>query len=192
MPKFTISASKISHLALWSTAILYLLLSPSLYYHLFPREGKPIEVWEQQPKEAGRGRFRYNVESTKFWSNGKVTYAEGETYALWGWAFLNKGPDTLQADFDRFVIIYDDANSYVFPMQVYRRPGVQKVFKKLGLKDLKSSGFYSVISRNALDVGEYGIGLLFKHKQNGSIYYVQTNKILVRSPNHLTLKSISK
>jgi hypothetical protein len=190
MTKFTISASKISHLVLWSLAISYLLFSPSLYYHLFPQEGKPIEVWKQQPNKAGK--IRYNVEATKFWSSNTVTYTETETYTLWGWAFLNMGPNTLQADFDRFVIIYDAANSYFFPMQPYRQPGVQKRFKELGLKDLVSSGFYSVISRNALDVGEYGIGLLFKHKQDGSMYYVRTNKILVRSPNHLLLESISK
>jgi hypothetical protein len=190
MTKLTISNSQTRHILLWSMAILYLLVSPPLYYHAFVREGKPVEVWKQQPKEAGK--IRYNVENCRFWANNTISYTEGETYALWGWAFLNKGPSTRQADFDRFVVIYDDTNSYVFPMQNRRRPGVQKVFSELGLKDLTSSGFSSVISRNALGVGKYGIGLLFKHKQDGSMYYVQTNKILVRSPNHLSLESISK
>ena len=146
-----------------------------------------MEVWSQQPEK--KGKIRYNIEGCKFWSNNMASYEEGETYALWGWAFLEKGPSIRQADFDRFVIIYDDTNAYVFPMRVYPRPGVQEAFKDLGLSDLTSSGFYSVISRNALDTGEYGIGLLFRHKQDGSSYYVRTDKILVRSPNHLSVES---
>lgn len=187
MKKLITLASKFKHhILLWLIAALYFLFSPSLHYHVFVREGKPIEVWQQQPKEGGR--IRYNIEPTKFWSNNKIIYVEGETYALWGWAFLNQGPNTLQSDFDRFVLISDDAHSYVFPVQVYRRPDVRDHFKDLGLSDLISSGFYSVISRNALAVGKYGIGLLFKHKQDGTSHYIQTDTLLVRSPNHLSLE----
>ena len=190
MTGFAIRASKLSHIMLWSIAVLYLLFSPSLYYRFFPQEGKPLEVWKEQPKE--RGAIRFNVEACKFWSKNMASYVEGETYALWGWAFLNLGPNTLQADFDRFAVIYNDANVYVFPMKIFRRPGIQDKFKDLGISDLSSSGFYAVISRNALDMGEYGIGLLFKHKNNGKSYYVQTNKILRRSPNHLSLEVLPK
>jgi len=190
MTRFAIPASKLGHIMLWLIAALYLLVSPSIYYHLFPQEGKPLEVWKQQPKE--KGNIRYNVEDCKFWSEDRVSYEEGETYALWGWAFLDTGPGTMQTDFDRFVVLYDDVNAYVFPMQDYRRPGVQDRFKDLGLGDLTYSGFYSVISRNALAVGKYGIGLLFKHKQDGTSHYIQTSKMLVRSPNHLSLERKSK
>ena len=186
MKRITTYIGSLRHILLWSIAVLYLLFSPSLSYHLFSWEGKPLEVWKRQPEKTGG--IRYNVEDLKYWSKNMASYQEGETYALWGWAFLDIDPKTLQADLDRFVVIYNDANAYVFPMQVYRRPGVQDTFKDLGLSDLTSSGFYAVISRNALTVGEYGISLLFKHKQDGTIHYIQTNKILVRSPNHLLIE----
>jgi hypothetical protein len=186
MTTFVTRVSKFSQILLWSIAGLYLLFSPSLYYRLFPREGKPLEIWAAPPKE--KGQIRYSIGDCKFWSDNRVSFEEGETYALWGWAFINRGPETVQADFDRFVVLYDSANAYVFPMQVYRRPAIQDHFKDLGFSDLASAGFYSVISRNALDVGEYRIGLLFKHRQNGTNYYVETDKILVRSPNHLVLE----
>ena len=191
MPKSTFPIGKIKHIFLWSTAILYLLFSPSLYYHLSPlQEGKPLEVWKEQPETTGN--IRYHVEECKFWFQNMPSSSERETYALWGWAFLNLGTNTLQTDFDRFVIIYDESHSYVFPVRRVPRSDVQDKFKDLNLIDLQSSGFSSVISRNALAIGEYGIGLLFKHKQDGSSYYTPTNTILVRSPNHLTLKVLSK
>jgi len=190
MTRNTAYFGKLRHILLWSTALLYLLFSPSISYHLSSQEGKPLQVWKQQPEKTGG--IRYNVEDLKYWSKNVESYEEGEIYALWGWAFLDIGSNTVQADFDRFVIIYNDANAYLFPIQVYPRPGVQDTFKYLGLSDLASSGFYSVISRNALTAGKYGIGLLFKHKQDGTNHYLQTDKILVRSPNHLSLDSISK
>jgi hypothetical protein len=190
MKNVIMRAGILRHILLWSVAAIYLFFGPSLYYQLFPREGKPVEVWDEQPPKTGR--IRYNLESCKFWSNNLATYTEGETYALWGWAFLNLGPDTLQANYDRFAIVYDDTHSYVFPMKVYPRPGVQDHFKDLGLTDLASSGFYAVISRNALGVGEYGIGLLFKNKQDGTSYYVKTDQLLVRTPNHLSLEADRK
>ena len=195
MTKVIIPTAKLRHILLWLIATLYLLFSPSFYYRWFPQEGnlqegKPLEVLKQQPERTGG--IRYNVEDCKYWSTHREGDAEGETYALWGWAFLNIGPNILQADFERFVIIYSTENAYVFPMEIYERPDVQRASNDLGLTDLSSSGFYSLISRNALAIGEYGIGLLFKDKQNGTSHYVQTNKILVRSPNRLLLASGSK
>jgi len=187
MTNTTIPAGKLRHALLWSTAILYLLFSPLVYYHLFPqREGKPIEVLKAPPEE--NGRIRFNIESLIYWSNNLVAYQEGETYAFNGWAFLNEGANTKQAEYDRFVIVYNDANAFVFPMKVFRRPDVQDAFKDLGLNDLAGSGFNAVISRNALTVGEYKIGLLFKNKQDGTSYYLATDRILERTPNHLVLK----
>lgn len=190
MTKVVTQTGKLRHILLWSIAALYLLFSPALYYHLFPQEGKPIEVRKQQPEETGG--IRYGVDDCKYWSKGRASHTEGETYALWGWAFPNMGLDVSEANFERFIVIYDPANAYIFPMQAYQRPDVQEAFKDLGVTDLASSGFYAVISRNALEVGEYGIGILFKHKQEDISHYIQTDKILVRSPNHLFLESRSK
>ena len=54
MTNTTIPAGKLRHILIWGVVILYLLISPSVYYHLFPREGKPVELWEQQPEEKGK------------------------------------------------------------------------------------------------------------------------------------------
>ena len=186
MPQVTIPASKIRHILLWSTAILYFLSSPSIYYHLFTQqEGKPIEKLYAPLKE--KGEIKYNLESLIYWPRTRVAPKEGELYAFKGWAFINEGPHIRQDEYDRFVVVYNESNAYLFPMKDHSRPDVQKAFQKLGLSNLKSSGFHAVISRNALSVGKYKIGLLFRSQGDGPSYYRATNKILERTPNHLLL-----
>jgi len=174
------------HFLLWSFAVLYLLSGPSLYNHFFVQEGKPLELIELPAQETGG--IRYNIEAIKFWSENMQVHEEVETYALWGWAFLNTGQQVLLQDFDRYFIISNSKDTYVFPTQVYPRPGVQDVFKDLGLEDLSSSGIYAVISRNAVPVGRYSIGLMFEQKHDGEQYFVVIGKELVRTPNHLKLE----
>lgn len=181
MPSFR--ASKVSHIVLWSIAILYLLFSPSLNYHLFTKqEGKPVEVLKVPPKE--RGKIRYQLEKNLV---AYENYEDAETYALKGWAFVIADPHTQQAEYDRFIVVYNESNAYLFLMKVDLRPRVQEVFKNLGLNDLKSSGFEAVISRNALRVGEYKIGLLFRSKEKAISYYKTTNRMLKCTPNYLLL-----
>jgi hypothetical protein len=174
------------HFVLWAMAILYLLFSPAFQYRFLSQEvGKPPEVLNAPPKE--NGEIKYNLESLIYWSIDRVADQEGETYAFMGWAFINESPQIQQAEYDRFVVVYNESNTYLFPMKVYPRPDVQKAFQDLGLGDLKSSGFNAIISKNALKVGEYKIGLLFRSKENGTSYYTVTTKILERTPNHLQL-----
>lgn len=187
MTKLTILAGRLKHVLLWSVAISYLFFSPSLYYQLFPREGKPVEILKSPPEVTGQ--ITYNVEGLWYWSNNIVVYEENETYALAGWAFINTGPDTQQTDFERFIVLHDDAQAILFPVRDDPRRDVQKAFKDLGLSDLTSAGFNAVMSRNALPVGEYGVGLLFKNKQSGSVYYVESTKLIERTPNHLEFRS---
>jgi len=183
-------ASKLGHIVFWSTAILYLLFSPSLRYQLFLQAGKPLEILNTPPNE--NGEIQYNVEKVDYWSENRVIHEKSETYALRGWAFVNEGPHTQQTDFDRFIVIYDDKKVYIFPMLVASRTDVQDFFKDNGLSGLVSSGFNAVISRNSLPIGEYDIGILFRHTQDDTSYYIQTNRVLMRTPNHLLLKPLSK
>jgi hypothetical protein len=175
------------HIMLWIFAGLWLLLSPIWHYRFVVREGKPLEILEQQPEETGG--IRQNIEDLKFWFDDGEVHEEGETYALWGWAFIDIEPHVTQYDFNRFVVLTDDENSYVFSTEVYPRPGVQDYFEELGLDDLTSSGFYAVISRNSLPVGKYNVGLLFKHRfDDTDYYYGQAYKFLLHSPNHIIME----
>lgn len=170
---------------LWIIAVFYLLLCPYFSYQFFVQEGKPFEVWEHPPEETGG--IRYNIEDIKYWKKNMEVYEEGETYALWGWAFLDISKKVELDDFDRFIVLTNHVNSYVFTTEVFLRPGVQDVFNDLGLDDLTSSGIFAFISRNALPAGTYSVGLLFKQKQDGERYYIMSSKELVRTPNHLKL-----
>jgi len=173
------------HVLLWSIAVLHLLLGPFFSYHFFVEDGKPLEVWHQMPEETGG--IRYNVEDLKFWAEDMEVYEECETYALWGWAFLDLDRKVDLTDFDRFVVLSDNTRSYVFSTQIYPRPGVKEAFYDLGLDGLISAGFYAVISRNALPPGTYSVGLMFRQGRSGQQYYIETNKVLVRTPNHLKM-----
>lgn len=174
------------HILLWSIAVVYLFVAPSLHNQLFVQEGKPIELDELPTEETGG--IRYNIEAVKFWSENMQVHDEVETYALWGWAFLDTGETLFLKDFDRFFLISNQEDTYVFKSKVFPRPGVQDVFKDLGLDDLSSSGIYAVISRNEIPIGKYNIGLLFENKSGGEQYFVVTNKELIRTPNHLYME----
>jgi hypothetical protein len=178
-------------ISLWVIATLWLLFSPSWRYQFFVQEGKPLEVLEQLLKETGG--IRHNIEDLKYWSENIEVHEEGEIYAIWGWAFIDADKNVSQLDFSRFIILNNQDTSFVFPTEVYPRPGVQEYFQELGLGDLTPSGFYSVISLHSLPVGEYQVGLLFKHHQDSlHNHYHLTNKLLLRTPNHLFLKPNSK
>lgn len=188
---FPLIKTNASHILLWSIAVLYLLSSPSLSYHFLVQEGKPLSLDNLPSQETGG--IRYNIESVKFWSENMQVHYEMETYALWGWAFLDIGKPVLLKDFDRYFLISNQEKMYVFSTQVFPRPGVQDVFKDLGQEDLSSAGIYAVISRNAIPVGRYSVGLLFEHKYDSEKYFVTIDKELVRTPNHLKLeKAASK
>jgi len=188
--RFLTFVGKPLHILFWSTALLYLLLSPSFNFHFLVQEGKPLEVCKQEPTNTGG--IRYNIEDLKYWSKNLSVYSEGETYALWGWAFLDIGQKIALTDFDRYVVLTDNQGcSYLFSTQIYPRPGANDFFKELVQElelDLTSSGFYAVMVKNALPPGSYNIGILFEHKQNGSAYYITTNENIVRTPNHLNLE----
>jgi len=184
---FLLIKRKYWHVLPWSIAVLHFLLSPQFSYHFFVQDGKPFEVRQQLPKETGG--IRYNIEGLKYWAEGMEVYEEGETYALLGWAFLDIDQTLVMTDFDRFVILSNHSGStYVFSTTVYPRPDVQNAFNDLNLEGLVSAGFYAVISRNALPWGTYSVGLLFTQEHSGRQFYIETNKALVRTPNHLKLR----
>lgn len=178
------------HFLLWLVAILYLLFSPSLFYHFFSQEGKPDEVKSIPPREVGK--IRFNIENISYWSDNMVVYQRSETYALGGWAFVDTDPLTKQSDFNRFVVIYNDSKAYLFPIQTYMRPDVESYFKNSSQRELIQSGFTAVISKNALATGNYKIGLLFEHKKGNASYYIEADRVLVRKPNRLYLEPVSK
>lgn len=179
------------HTVLWVLAGLWLLFSPYWRYKFFVQEGKPVVVLEQPPEETGG--IRHSIGNLVYWSEGAESHEEGETYSLWGWAFTDVDRGVAQTAFYRFVVLTNQGKAYFYSMEVFDRPDVQEAFKELGFSDLTPSGFYAVISRNSLPVGEYKVGLYLKSLQDTSLnYFVETDKLLVRTPNHLLLETISK
>ena len=172
------------HIIICLIVILYFIYGPFLYYQIFVQEGKPIEVVQQPPQETGM--IRYNIEDIKHRLNAMVFYEE-ETYEIWGWTFLNLEEKPIQSDYDRFIILNSTSKSLFFPVEDFWRPGVHETFEELGM-NLKLSGFFVKISKNAIPTGLNCIGILFRHKQTSDAYYVNTMRGVIRTPNLIWLE----
>jgi len=172
--------------SLWSAVVAYLVFGPKLHYILFETDGKPYEINVTIPEHSKV--IRYNIEDLKYWEGDIQVYEEGDTYALWGWAFPEIGIDTDLANYQRFFVIRNARREFLFSTKVYSRPGVKDVFSDRQIKNLQMAGLYSVISKNALPLGVYHVGILAICENSGESYYTESNKLLIRTPNHLILK----
>jgi hypothetical protein len=105
-------------------------------------------------------------------------------YNLLGWAFLREEPD--QSQYERFIVLQSDSGNYFFPIQSIERPDVQEAFPNLTI-DVRSSGFSTFMSKDAIQPGSYQIGIVFRNRSSNAIYYVATKNIIVRTANQFLL-----
>jgi hypothetical protein len=113
-----------------------------------------------------------------------IVFRGQNLYNLSGWAFMRGEPD--QAAYERLIVLQSENRVYFFSSVNNARPDVQAEFTDLHL-DLINTGFSAYISKDMVEPGTYQIGILFKDRANGTIYYVVTNKSVIRTSNKLQL-----
>ncbi len=165
------------HILIWAVMLLYVAAAPSFYSRFLLSSGKPVSFSEKLPSRTKQ--INYSVDRLD-----PIGSAGQNLYDLWGWTFFRK--DTDQSAYNVYIVLKSDRQTYFFLTTPFSRPRLNKVFPKAGI-DLSNSGFRTSISRDAIAVGSYRIGILFKHKSTGAMYFTWSNKSVERTPNHLQL-----
>jgi hypothetical protein len=169
------------HIVAWTVILVYFAVAPDLYVLFFLKNGKPLQIDGNLPTETDQIKFRIdNLEEVKY---------EGQNiYRLYGWAFSTMYKEVPPDMYEREIVLTSNSNTYFFPIENLKRPGVQDVYKYLQM-DLVDSGFLTLISKDVILPGEYRVGIVFKNLLNNSAYYADKPKrTVIRTPNNLFLK----
>ncbi len=115
----------------------------------------------------------------------QVTFNENSYTRLSGWSFLAEV--NYQSKYERIVTLESETGISYFPTIHLHRPDVEAAFGN-NIADLSSSGFETYIITKNLPDGTYNIGLLFRDKDTGTLYYSKTKSSIVCSEGTVTLK----
>ena len=173
------------HILIWALMASYLLIAPGLFTPMMIKTGKPIRTDSSIPTESDQISFA--VEGLGFRpQNGE------RLYNLFGWAFI-LGQGEAADRFEREITLTSDKKVYVFSTQtVARNPGPESIFVKLGV-NLDTLGYSTRISEDALKVGRYRIGIIFRNPSTGVDFYLdKPARYLVKTPNTLRLEEKAK
>jgi hypothetical protein len=165
------------HILVWSAMLIYVAAAPPFYARYILKDGRPVLFDEKLPQVTEQ--ISYGVDRFD-----PVVLHGQNLYNLWGWSFMRGEPD--QAAYERLIVLQSDSRTYFFSSANNARPDVQALFADLHL-DLINTGFSAYISKDMVELGTYQIGILVKDRANDTIYYVVTNKSIIRTPNKLQL-----
>jgi hypothetical protein len=148
------------HIIIWGGMICYLFIAHDLYVYFFLQGslGQPVEYILQVPEFSEEIKYRIS----------RLDYIDNDLYALTGWAQYKTKNQSKQ--YNRYVVLSSDELKYYFP--------IKNPDKK----------FYIYISKQFINVGEYEVSFLFVHKDVKKAVYLDTNQIIVRTPNFLVLE----
>jgi len=167
------------HVIIWAGMIIYLVFAQDLYLHFFLRNGKPILVNAELP--AVTNKIKLHIDTFQ-----PTVYGGQYLYSMVGWAFSTTDPTMRLEDYERQLVLVSDEKNYIYPINTYPRPDVQKAYQSLGM-ELTNAGFSTWISQDAIQPGIYHIGVVFHDPQKGSTFYASTNKYLIRTPNQIQI-----
>lgn len=163
------------HILVWIVMLIYLNAAYGLY-SLFLSKGRPVSF--DLESSVKTKQIKYSIDSF----NNKASYD-----ILSGWAVLTEEHD--QSQYERLIMLQSDTKTYFFPLTSTKRPDLQKIFKKSKI-DVQKAGFNAHISSNFIQPGSYLIGIVFRLKTSNVSYYIVTDRLILRTPNHFQLKAI--
>jgi hypothetical protein len=163
-------------------SVLFFLFGPKLIASLFVDEGKPIRKNIEFPDVDISGHYRYSIDYLS-------TYEENQDlYLLAGWAFSTLNQDYPTNQFKTEILLYNDAQNYLFESRTSDRKDVKQTLSNLSL-DIQQPGFSVIMNMSSISNGDYCVGIIFTDKENNIVQFFSTNHLVSRSPNTLTLSS---
>jgi hypothetical protein len=142
-----------------------------------PSTGQPVETNVQLPTE---------TTDAKWWVEG-LDAQENDVYRLWGWAFPTMDTTLPSGTYKREVVLTSGSKNLIFSAVTSLREDVQNKFSNLGM-DVSLSGFSALIAKNALELGIYQVGLIFKNPSDDTDWYVNVNRCLTNTAKMLVLE----
>jgi hypothetical protein len=164
-----------THIIICVSVLAYLFLAPDVYASIFLKQGRPVDVKLDLPVPTMK--IRYAVDRMD-----SITVKGQHLLNLSGWAFLPNEKN--QQDFDRWIVLQSNERVYFYLAIPRDRVDIRETFSYLNLY-LPQTGFSIFVSKDFIQTGKYNIGVMFKHKTNGAVYYIVTDRTLVRTPNQL-------
>jgi len=158
--------------------LIYAAAAPPFYTRYVLTDGKPVSFDKEVPQQMTE-RISYAVDRID-----PVVFRGQNLYELWGWSFLQGEPD--QSIYERLIVLQSDSQIYFFAGTNKARPDVQAEYADLQL-NLSNSGFAAFIAKEVIERGTYRIGILFRNRNNSSVYYLVTHKSIIRTANKLQL-----
>ncbi len=159
--------------------ILFFVALPQLIDKVTISEGGPLDM---EPGTLERTDFlRYSVDRLD-----PIKVNGQDIYFLWGWSF-----PTIDLDQDKceiFLVLKSDKAKYYYLTESFERPDLHKAFPDVKM-NLNNSGFKAFIAKEKIKIGRYTIGILYKNKSDGTVYFTLTNKEIVRTPNTFRLET---
>jgi hypothetical protein len=168
------------HIIIAAITIIYVLFGPQVFTRFFVRQGKPIAYNALLPSVTTP--VQYMLDSVD------ATSTQGY-FILTGWAFQTRKADVPVSDYERQVVFHTESDNYIFHTNVVPRPFVQDFYDDYGL-DVTMSGFSTLIYRDTIKPGTYGIGLIFTDVKDRSTFYVSLDHCITRTPNNLRLEDL--
>lgn len=159
----------------WVVLLVYVLVADSLYYALFIKNGRP--VYQQPEAFEAKGQINFAVDALV-----DFNYDGEEVYELRGWAFTPEITDLKNAKTQ--IVLRSVHENLVFDRTIWRRPHLNEAMPEFAM-DLTDAGFRVVISKFALDIENYQVGILITDKTTGEQYFQLTGSYVERTPNRL-------
>lgn len=159
----------------WLVLLVYLLVADQLYYALFVKNGRP--VYQQSEAFEAKGQIKLAVDDLV-----DLNYDGEDVYELRGWAFTPEISDLKNAETQ--IVLRSVHESLVFDRTIWQREKLNEAMPEFGM-DLTDAGYRVRISKHALDIENYQIGILITDKTTGEQYFRLTGLYIERSPNRM-------
>lgn len=163
------------HVLIWGIFVIYTLVSSDLYTAIFLKHGKPLTGSANLPAEMGE--IHLMVDELR------VSVYEGEeVYLLSGWVFAPGIPES--GSFKKKLVLHSTHEDLVFPAETVVRKDLTNVFSQYEM-NLDEAGFRVMITKHALEIDNYRIGILLEDSDGTPRAYRLLDRYIQREPNRV-------
>lgn len=165
---------KQKHFLIWALLLVYILSSNQLYTDLFVRNGKPVSQVVSLPASAKEGDVIYKLANFV-----PVRYEGQDLFELRGYIFPQANPKLATKI---TVILISQNQRMAFSTDTVPTNSMIKSFAGYS-QGMEKTQFRMLLSKHALNVGVYQIGILLEDMSGSRRWFVPTGATIQKTPN---------